>query len=195
MSYTNGHDETLADVLDLTGDERPRGVEIELTIGEARYAYLVGVLRNIVNVMVGRRPAYGLDPERPGWHEHVLGAPGELVTAKWRCIPWSGTIGMLDAQAGDVDGLGVRTRAQDWHELLIQRDDADDRRFVLVVPVGAYVPGISRRWRIVGWMDGAEAKRVGRWEALTPGRPCFVVPQAALHSLATLAALLNARGA
>jgi hypothetical protein len=152
-------------------------IPIELDEGEWRQAALVGVMRNIEDILAGRKHRGGAQP-KDGWRYNIEGACGELVVAKYLRTPWSGALG--DLKAADVGRrIQVRTRSRHDYELFVYRNDPPEHAFVLVT-------GLAPRFVLRGWCYGSEGKEWGRWWA-PPGREyAFFVSQDDLHHMDSL---------
>ena len=150
-----------------------------LTPREAELAAMSGVQRRIRARYEGRRDRWGRgEPGRndpAGWSSDIQGTIGEWLIAKARGVYWPGADRdhMYD---GDLcDGTEVRSRTEDWRDLLLHPDDDDDRAFVLVL-------GVWPRLRIGGWITGGEGKRPEYWNETLPV-PAYTVPQTILRPL------------
>jgi hypothetical protein len=143
--------------------------EIRLSPKEVLQGAVVGAMRQVENLKAGRQPAYGAGVLND-WQLHIEGALGEMAFAKFAGLYWSGAHGF---RADDVGSWQIRTRSEDWHELILHEDDADDRRFVLIT-------GRNGDYVIHGWIFAKEGKRADLWKDPAKGRPAFFVPQSEL---------------
>lgn len=147
-----------------------------LTDEELKLADSIGNLRQDESEKDGRRAAHGFNGNERACH--VLGARGELAVAKALGLQWDATVNTFHNR-GDVGDIEVRTRTNHSYDLLVRADDADDRRFVLVI-------GIDRVFSIYGWKRGADAK-LKRWIASYGNRPeAYFVPKDRLEPLHSL---------
>lgn len=148
---------------------------ITVTLGteELRFAAMIGIARQIENVIKGRLDAHGADKDR-GWQIHIEGAAGEAAFAKWADRYWSGNLG--DLRAHDVGRVEVRTAARPDSHLLLHPSDPDDARFVLVT-------GRAPTYALRGWIWGRDGKQQPFWRDPVGGRPAFFVPQSALRPM------------
>lgn len=128
------------------------------------------VRRHVQNKFSGRKPRYGLTGV--GWNEGMVGALGEAAVAMFFNVYWSGAIGDLGAK--DVGRLQVRTRTEQWHNMILHEADNDDDYFVLV-------HYDAPRFHIAGWIQARDGKRPEFWQEKT-GRPCYFVPTEALNT-------------
>lgn len=141
--------------------------EVLLTAEEAESAASVGRARFRESVAHGRKDTMGVDSEQ----SHVWGAVGELVVAKSLGVEWSRSINTFKGEL-DVAGYEVRTRSTLNGELIIRKNDADDRMFVLVVPTREKL-----RFLIAGMMRARMAKQGKYWRE-DRGHPfAWFVPQ------------------
>jgi hypothetical protein len=109
---------------------------------------------------------------------HIEGAGGECAVAKALKLYWSGSVDTFKRE-GDVGDLEVRTRSEDWHELLIRPDDPS-AIYVLVV-------GKIPHFRLVGWIHSSVAKQRNDWLKPHGGRPpAYFVPQSELRPIEEL---------
>lgn len=110
--------------------------------------------------------------ERP--QRNVEGMIGEYVMAKWLhkyiCGP-----GMV----GDVDVWLYEVRFTKWESgvMPIQKNEPRDK---LHLPFWL-VTGKNGRYTIRGWLICRDCMWNKWWGELTPGRPCYCVPQSALR--------------
>ncbi len=115
---------------------------------------------------------------------HVLGACGEIAVAKALYIPFQSTIDTYQT-VPDVGIYEVRTRSKPYYELLVRPGDKDDSIYILVRAVPS---NQLRRFEIVGWLKGVEAKQKV-WRKTHGYRPpAYFVPDRALHDIALIAA-------
>ena len=145
-------------------------VVVTLDEGELYDAGAKALRRQCQNLTLGRKDAHGL--KGAGWNEHLVGALGEAAVAKYFNVWWSGAIGRL--KAADVGRLQVRTRTENWHQLILHKTDPDDDYYLLV-------HYDAPRFGLVGFMKGRDGKRDEFWQTKT-GRPCYFIPNAKLHT-------------
>lgn len=107
--------------------------------------------------------------------EETVGAVGELAFAKYREIPWDGSVDTFH-NVPDVAGVEVRATAYEDGHLVIRDNDADDRIFVLVT-------GSAPEVEIRGWIRGIDAKRDEFLRDPHGYRQAWFVPQGALGRL------------
>lgn len=127
---------------------------ITLTELEWTLAKTVGHKRNSedlsMNLGIGKFDAFG----DGGFEAHEIGAAGELAFSKFLGIPYV-PAGMKEI---DVGGYEVKTSSKATYRLIVRKENADDKTYVHVVRVG------PRTFRIVGWILGGDAKKVGSLE-------------------------------
>lgn len=148
-------------------------IKIKLNKSEMFQAALVGVMRQIDNLFVGRKDAYGAG-KKNGWDMHIQGASGEMAFAKYRDKYWTGNLG--DLKADDVGKTQVRTTASSYKKLILHNRDPDDRAFVLVA-------GIAPSFEILGWIWGKDGKKREYWADPVGGRPAYFVPKEVLREM------------
>lgn len=150
---------------------------VELTTAEALAACSVAVLRHMESLGNRRADAHGLTGG-DGLALHIAGAGGELAAAKALGVYGGLTVnGFKDADLGQR--IQVRTRSRSDYDLIVRDDDDDRSAFVLVV-------GVVPTFRVVGWMQGGDARRP-EWRKNWGGRAsAFFVPQSELRPIAEL---------
>lgn len=129
---------------------QPKGESVILSPSEMHEATEHGKLRHRVSVKDGRK-----DKSRGGGEAiHIIGALGELATAKVLGIPWEKSINTF--KAPDVGGFQVRTATQS-HQGMIFRpgDDNPDDIFICVTRVH------GPHFIVRGWQYGYICARDG----------------------------------
>lgn len=139
---------------------------------ELRQAGGVGLDRQIENLGIERRPAYGAGSDND-WQLHIEGALAEMAFAKLMGLFWSGAHSF---RADDVGSWMVRSTPKDSNRLIIHQRDPDDKKFVLVT-------GKNGKYVVHGWIRGVDAKKQEWLDDPTWNRPAFFVPQTALTPL------------
>lgn len=162
-------------------------MHVTLSHAEERLARHVALRRRVTSLRAGLSPRYG--PRGNLLVLDRLGASGEVAAARALGLTYTPRL-LAAGRKGDVHGVEVRTRSQEWHDLIVHPADADERPFVLVVLVDPW-----RVWRVVGWLPGAEAKRERWWRDPAGGRPAYFVPQRHLRPIETLRAQVGGRRA
>ncbi len=145
-------------------------MRVFLTPSQMMLALLVGGMRQISNLKKGRADAHGSNGKND-WQLHVEGCLGELALASHLGLFWDGKL--HDLSSGDIGAIEVRTRSEDWHDLIVHKEDADDARFYLLT-------GRNGVYQIRGFILGSEAKRPEFWKDPAGGRPAYFVPQSKL---------------
>jgi hypothetical protein len=141
---------------------------------ELYLAAMVGVQRQIAALRRNLPDRHGYDGH-DGWTVHIEGACGELAVARVCGQYWGGSINTFHSKA-DVGKVEVRTRSEHHYELLVRKDDPDDRNFVLVT-------GRSPEFQVHGWFPSRDAKR-NQWLATHGNRPAaYFVPTPMLKSI------------
>jgi hypothetical protein len=123
--------------------------EVVLNEHELDLAGGVGVRRQVSALAAGRKDRHGMKPE-DGWKVHVEGACGELAVAKYLGKYWDGSVDTF-RRLPDLGNVEIRTRSKHYYELIIRRDDDPEKFYVLVT-------GIAPRYRVRGWIKGADAR-------------------------------------
>jgi len=151
-------------------------VKIVLTPSEMVSAGAVGLQRHVANIAAGRTDRHGATPG--DFAPHILGALGEMATAKALGMFWSPSSTFATRNAGDLPGgVEVRTTGHPSGRLLLHPSDPDDRRYVLVVAA----PPV---FEVVGWLVGATGKQERWWsDPSGKGRPAFFVDRKALQPI------------
>lgn len=120
---------------------------------------MVGLDRRLSSIERGYRERNGSDKDGRAkqWYKNLLGAMGELAFAKGSGLSWSRSV---NAPKGDPDVLPnwqVRTRSEDWHDLIVRGDDDDDALFALMI-------GQEPVFIFGGWIRAKDAKLKGTLE-------------------------------
>jgi hypothetical protein len=79
----------------------------------------------------------------------------------------------------DLPGIDIKTRSKHCYDLIVQKNEDPDKRFVLVTIC-------DQQTLIWGWCYGREAMRERYWSDPARGRPAFFVPKEQLHHISTL---------
>lgn len=111
---------------------------------------------------------------------HLLGAAGEMAVASH--------LGMKDflyketqAKKGsdDLPGMDIKTRSKHSYDLIVQRNESPDKKFVLVT--------IQDKTTLIhGWCYGRDAMKEEFWADPARGRPAYFVPKEALFPIESL---------
>ena len=157
--------------------------EITLTSAELIQGAMVGVLRVIQTIQKKRKHRRG--QAGYSWGDHIIGAHGEMVMAKYFNIYWSKG-GIRDADVGEYQ---VRATEYDGGHLLIcpdknnpkydqllhgKGDSSDDKFFLVTGSCGSYI--------IRGFIMGRDAQRDDLWREFTPKRWTYAIPQSMLNT-------------
>lgn len=127
-------------------------------------------MRNIENIKLNRRPAYGIEKSSVGdWQASIVGATGEMAVARYYGIPWHGKGKFRGPDAGTVQVRTTQHTGEDVRLILHPADDDDD----LFYPV-RWFAGTSRfeMFRPIRARDGKQQRY---WWTST-GRPAYFVP-------------------
>lgn len=144
--------------------------ETRLSYDEIVQGSIAGILRQLENLRDKRKAAHGCGSEND-WQIHIEGCLGEMALAKHLGVYWS----KGSFRGDDVQNLQVRTRSRHTYDLILHRDDPDDKRFYLVT-------GVNGRYQIHGWILGRTGKQEKFWSDPAKGRPAFFVPKSELSN-------------
>lgn len=175
-------------LVDSTITERclPTAVAITLTWPEMYLASHAALMRRIGNMRRCIRGKYGAPEDEGAWEPDFFSCQGEMATAKYLNLFWSGTVGLYGSvDVGGESGVETRTRRKHWHQLILHPDDKDDRPHVLV---SAHNPPT---FQLVGWIYGGDGKLQKFWSDPAGGRPAFFVPQEELRPIDELKAIIG----
>jgi len=109
---------------------------------------------------------------------HLLGAAGEVAVASYLGLK-EHLFKEKDARRGSDDlpgGIDVKTRSKAAYDLIVQRNESPDKKFVLVTVE-------NQQTLIHGWCYGHEALQEQYWADPARGRPAYFVPKEALRSI------------
>ena len=107
--------------------------------------------------------------------EEVIGACAEMVAAKYLGKFWSPSVDTFHKVPDIEPNIEVRGTIGEHNSLIVRRNDADDRWYILVV-------GKPPTMTVIGCIQGAEAKQ-DRWLRNPNGhREEWFVPQSALRA-------------
>lgn len=159
----------------------PTPVTFVFTEEEKRLAMEEGLRRQGVNEAQGLRGRNG-----GAWQGskalsiHLLGAAGEMAVASH--------LGMKEflyketqAKRGsdDLPGIDIKTRSKHAYDLIVQKNEDPDKKFVLVTIENKTV-------LIHGWCHGRDAMKEEYWADPARGRPAYFVPKTILAPIDTL---------
>lgn len=111
---------------------------------------------------------------------HLLGAAGEMAVASY--------LGMkhelykeTEAKKGsdDLPGVDVKTRSKAGYDLIVQKNEDPNKKFVLVTIE-------NQQTLLHGWCYGKDAMQEKFWADPARGRPAFFMPKENLHPMETL---------
>lgn len=109
---------------------------------------------------------------------HLLGAAGEVAVASYLGLK-EHLFRETEAKRGSDDlpgGIDVKTRSKAAYDLIVQRNESPDKKFVLVTVE-------NQQTLIHGWCYGHEALQEQYWADPARGRPAYFVPKEALRSI------------
>ena len=160
----------------------PTPIEFVFTEEERRQAMEEGMRRQAVNEARGLRgrnngPRFG----DKALQVHLLGAAGEMAVASYLGLK-EHLYAEREARRGSDDlpgGIDVKTRSRHSYDLIIQKSENADKRFVLVTIQ-------DHKTLIHGWCYGREALQERFWADPARGRPAYFVGKEYLHPMETL---------
>lgn len=146
---------------------------VSLTKAESMQCVVLGGARRIQSKFKGERDSHGMRGVG-AWDNDIEGAMCEMAMAKLMGVYFDPTVGTYKgADLGEK--IQVRGTSYKGGKLIVRENDAEDEIFVLMVKA-------FPRFRLVGWMRGADARRDAWFEDGGNKRPkAWFVPQAELH--------------
>jgi hypothetical protein len=161
----------------------PSPIVFTFTEEERRIAMEEGMRRQRVNEAKGLRGR-----NKGAWRGdkaleiHLLGAAGEVAVASYLGLK-EHLFKESEAKRGsdDLPGIDVKTRSKHKYDLIVQRNENPEKKFVLVTIE-------EQKTLIHGWCWGREAMQEQYWADPARGRPAYFVCKEALHSIDTLLA-------
>jgi hypothetical protein len=111
---------------------------------------------------------------------HLLGAAGEVAVASFLGLKHE-LFKETEAKRGseDLPGIDVKTRSKRFYDLIVQRGECPERKFVLVTID-------SGETLLHGWCYGEEAMQDKFWADPARGRPAYFVGQSFLRPMESL---------
>lgn len=111
---------------------------------------------------------------------HLLGAAGEMAVASYLGLK-EHLFKETEAKRGsdDLPGIDVKTRSKHSRDLIVQKRESPEKKFVLVTIE-------KQRTLIWGWCYGEEAMKDEYWADYAGGRPAYFVPQSELRPMEEL---------
>ena len=159
----------------------PTPIEFVFSEEERRQAMEEGQRRQAVNEAKGLRgrnkgPRFG----SKALDVHLLGAAGEMAVASYLGLKHE-LYKEAEARRGsdDLPGIDVKTRSKHAYDLIVQKNENPEKKFVLVTIE-------SQKTFIHGWCYGKEAMEERFWADPARGRPAYFVPKEHLRSIETL---------
>jgi hypothetical protein len=111
---------------------------------------------------------------------HLLGAAGEMAVAS--CLGLKHCLYQeTEAKRGscDLPGIDVKTRSRHSYDLIVQKNESPNKKFVLVTIQ-------DKKTVIHGWIRGKDAMKKEYWSDPAGGRPAYFVPKTALQPMSAL---------
>jgi hypothetical protein len=111
---------------------------------------------------------------------HLLGAAGEMAVASHLGLK-EFLYKETEAKRGscDLPGIDVKTRSRHSYDLIVQKNESPNKKFVLVTIE-------HKKTLIHGWIRGKDAMKEEYWSDPAGGRPAYFVPKTALMPMSTL---------
>jgi hypothetical protein len=111
---------------------------------------------------------------------HLLGAAGEMAVASYLGLKHH-LYQETEAKRGscDLPGIDVKTRSRHSYDLIVQKNEHPDKKFVLVTIQ-------DKKTVIHGWIRGKDAMKQEYWSDPAGGRPAYFVPKTALQPMSAL---------
>ena len=111
---------------------------------------------------------------------HLLGAAGEVAVASYLGLK-EHLFKETEAKRGsdDLPGIDIKTRSKHSYDLIVQKQENPDKKFVLVTIE-------NQQTLLHGWCYGRQAMDVRYWADPARGRPAFFMPKENLHPMETL---------
>jgi hypothetical protein len=161
----------------------PTPIEFVFSEEERKLAMEEGHRRQATNEAKGLRgrnkgPRFG----DKALEVHLLGAAGEVAVASYLGLK-EHLFKESEARRGsdDLPGIDVKTRSKHKYDLIVQRNESPEKKFVLVTIE-------NQKTLIRGWCYGHEAMQDQYWADPARGRPAYFVPKDGLRSMDTLPA-------
>jgi hypothetical protein len=148
---------------------------VDVTLEQFEWAMAVGVGIRRQMASISRPDNHGFHGD--GWGVHIEGACGEMAVAKAVNVYWDGSVNSF--RRPDLPGIQVKTRSEDFYDLIVRPCDDDDAAFVLV-------SGKSPSFTIHGWIRGAEAKQEAFLQTHGGRPPAYFVPKDRLRPIGEL---------
>jgi hypothetical protein len=79
----------------------------------------------------------------------------------------------------DLPGIDVKTRSRHCYDLIVQKNESPEKKFVLVTIQ-------DKKTVIHGWIRGKDAMKKEYWSDPAGGRPAYFVPKTALMPMSAL---------
>jgi hypothetical protein len=160
----------------------PTPIEFVFTEEERQQAMEEGLRRQGFNESKGLRGRNG-----GAWQGskaldiHLLGAAGEMAVASFLSMK-EHLYQETEARRGSDDlpgGIDVKTRSKTCYDLIVQKQENPEKRFVLVTIE-------SQKTLLHGWCYGHEAMQERFWADPARGRPAYFVGKEHLRPMETL---------
>jgi hypothetical protein len=153
----------------------PETITVTLDNSEYLHALIAGSLRRASAREKGRKNYYGAQSADSELLD-LIGSVGECVVAKHLDRFWAGA-GLFRGE--DVGEYQVRTTTYDSGHLVLNKNDSDDKKYILV----CVNSGVGK---IRGWMYARDGKQEKYWKDMSGRGGAFYVPQSDLRPISTL---------
>lgn len=148
-------------------------VEVELKYFEMITCAQAGCMRRIENIVKNNPQEH---PKENPWQSDIEAAMAEYALAKVINEVWYGK--------GDPRGIDVGQENQVRHTLLPHGSLIVQKEKDKPTDIFWLVTGCDGKYKVHGWMQGAEAKQEKYWADPTGNWPAYFVPQSDLRSIA-----------
>jgi hypothetical protein len=159
----------------------PTPIEFVFSEEERKQAMEEGQRRQSVNEAKGLRGRNkGAARGDQALSIHLLGAAGEMAVASFMGLKHE-LYKENEAKRGsdDLPGIDVKTRSKHSYDLIVQKNEDPQKKFVLVTIE-------NQKTFIHGWCYGEEAMEEKFWADPARGRPAYFVPKEHLRPMSTL---------
>jgi len=160
-------------------------INIKLSPADFSVASFMGIQRWLHAHLAGKEDALRADKT---WDHsvliHIQGAAGEMAAAKALGIYAPLHLNSFKNGASDLGhSLEVRYRSNPRYDLIVRKNDLDERGFILV---RGHIPSLE----VTGWIQGKDAKKEEFLSNYGDYGPAYFVPQQYLRPIEELRALI-----
>ena len=120
---------------------------IKLSLAEIQVASQVGIQRQLEDIKAKKKSFAG-EKQDAGWQRHIEGALTECAMAKYLNVYWNKQKWNLP----DVGEVEIRSTSYENGCLILRPNDADDKKYYLLV-------GVNGEYKICGYLYGRDGKQ------------------------------------